>query len=223
MDFHVLFLHQGGSILRMIETVMGRQNFYAALRNYFQINKLKGSVTPPDLLNALTEQMNGQVNITERFDKWLTTNGFPLVSITGGATNMTQAGEKYVEYTVSQQRFMLGNASATLGQMNRTWHIPLHFQTKDRTTGNLTSSLGSSAYAEEGSWLVSTSRNIQVMEHDWILANIGQKGFYRVNYTAENWAALTEQLKTDHEVSITVSSPNRLYRILNGCFFVVGY
>ena len=185
---------------------MGTEHFYAALRNYVQINKMKGSVTSQDLLSALTEQMNGRINITERFNKWLTTSGFPLVSITGGSINQTGSGEKYVEYTVSQQRFMLGRAKPD--QMNRTWHISFHFHTKDSSTGNLISSLGSSGYAEEDSWLSSTSRNIQVMEHDWILANVSHKSFYRVNYTAENWAALTEQLKTDHEVG-SLFEPNK--------------
>ena len=34
----------------------------------------------------------------------------------------------------------------------------------------------------------------------WVMANIGQYGVYRVNYTEQNWRALMKQLKTNHKV-----------------------
>ena len=33
---------------------------------------------------------------------------------------------------------------------------------------------------------------------DWLVANIEQQGFFRVNYDEENWNSLIEQLKNDH-------------------------
>ena len=38
---------------------------------------------------------------------------------------------------------------------------------------------------------------------DWIIANIQQNGFYRVNYDENNWRALSRQLKTRHQVMKT--------------------
>ncbi|GAU99349.1 hypothetical protein RvY_10367-2 [Ramazzottius varieornatus] len=198
--FSRITYQKGASVYRMIEAVMGTDNFYAALRAYFQTNKGKGSVTPPDLFEAFTNQMNGRINITQRFDKWFTTNGFPLVSMAQGSNKN--------KYTVSQRRFMLGNVNASSGQMDRTWQVPFHYQTKDRS-GNLVSNLGQEGYASEGSWLAGPTRSIDVGEHEWILANVGHKGFYRVNYTAENWMALINQLKTNHEV-IDMLSRNQL-------------
>lgn len=37
----------------------------------------------------------------------------------------------------------------------------------------------------------------------WIKGNVGQKGFYRVNYDDTNWDALANALKTDHKVGIS--------------------
>ena len=37
-------------------------------------------------------------------------------------------------------------------------------------------------------------------ETDWYLANVRQYGYYRINYDADNWAKLTEQLNNDHTV-----------------------
>ena len=38
----------------------------------------------------------------------------------------------------------------------------------------------------------------------WIKGNVGQKGFYRVNYDDANWDALANALKTDHKVGKVV-------------------
>lgn len=35
---------------------------------------------------------------------------------------------------------------------------------------------------------------------DWLLVNINQTGFYRVNYDLKNWEMLTQQLLTDHTI-----------------------
>ena len=41
-----------------------------------------------------------------------------------------------------------------------------------------------------------------VSSDGWIKANVDQIGYYRVNYEAENWKALSRQLKTDHKVNM---------------------
>ena len=34
----------------------------------------------------------------------------------------------------------------------------------------------------------------------WVKGNVGQTGFYRVNYPDENWKLLAEQLQFNHSV-----------------------
>lgn len=36
---------------------------------------------------------------------------------------------------------------------------------------------------------------------EWIIANIDQQGYYRVNYDSENWQKLIETLRTNHKVT----------------------
>lgn len=37
-------------------------------------------------------------------------------------------------------------------------------------------------------------------QSDWYIVNIQQFGYFRVNYEAQNWQALINQLNTDHKV-----------------------
>ena len=39
---------------------------------------------------------------------------------------------------------------------------------------------------------------------EWILGNVHQYGFYRVNYDPANWKALMNQLKQQHTVSTQI-------------------
>ena len=40
-----------------------------------------------------------------------------------------------------------------------------------------------------------------VSTNAWLLGNVDQMGYYRVNYDAENWDKLIQQLSDEHEVS----------------------
>lgn len=44
------------------------------------------------------------------------------------------------------------------------------------------------------------SYNLPDTPNDWLLVNINQTGFYRVNYDLRNWEMLIEQLLSDHTV-----------------------
>ena len=46
----------------------------------------------------------------------------------------------------------------------------------------------------------------KTLSQSWIKMNAGQTGFYRVNYDANNWRKLVDQLNTDHQVN-NISCP----------------
>ena len=37
-------------------------------------------------------------------------------------------------------------------------------------------------------------------DNSWLLMNVEQRGFYRVNYDVTNWELLSQQLLNEHEV-----------------------
>ena len=43
-------------------------------------------------------------------------------------------------------------------------------------------------------------------KYRWIKANVGQTGFYRVNYDQKNWNRLTNQLSSNHKARILFPS-----------------
>ena len=46
-----------------------------------------------------------------------------------------------------------------------------------------------------------TTEEISWSGSDWIKGNVGQKGFYRVNYDDNNWDALAKAFRSDHKVT----------------------
>ena len=99
----------------MIEHFMGTENFYSALRTYLNKQRLTGITTYSALLSAFTEQMSNTAspeNMSERFEKWITQPGFPLVSVSRTNNSLK----------LQQNRFLLDRSN---GSVEYTWDIPI--------------------------------------------------------------------------------------------------
>ena len=75
------------------------------------------------------------------------------------------------------------------------WHVPLTYVTSAKPRD------------AKMVWMNLTDVEFEV-GHDlkWVKFNVGQRGFYRVNYEARLWSALTAQLMEDHRA---ISSADR--------------
>lgn len=105
-------------------------------------------------------------------DSWTTQSGYPLISLT----------RDYAENRaiVNQTKMNEDNAdSETL------WYVPVTYISKENHSLNVV-------------WLENERKTeldlSEVANSSWVLVNIDETGFYRVNYDLDNWQLLSEQL-----------------------------
>lgn len=90
-----------------------------------------------------------------------------------------------------QSRFVLHDAKTgdKNGQPNNLWWIPLTYTTASKLEFSVTKP--SHWFKPEETMLITETG---ISPDDWVLFNINETGFYRVNYDLTNWNMLTEYL-----------------------------
>jgi hypothetical protein len=84
------------------------------------------------------------------------------------------------------------------GLYNYSWHVPISYTQRTRanfTSANTGAKLWLSVGEQERVLKLSVD---EVPRGDWVVLNVRQAGYYRVNYDLENWRRITEQLIHDH-------------------------
>jgi aminopeptidase N len=171
----------------MMDFFLTRGYFQNGLQEYLETFKY-GNTESDDLWAALTKAVKNtkrQVDVKTVMDTWTLQMGFPVVTITKMADRAV----------ASQKRFLLdGKSDPNESPFGYKWEIPLTYTTE-----------------KSANWDSKTS-NIEWMHKDgadktftgldansWIIGNIEQMGYYRVNYDADNWGKITTQLNNQHQ------------------------
>jgi puromycin-sensitive aminopeptidase len=159
--FDVLTYEKGGAVLRMLEQYLGPPVFRDGVRRYLAHHEF-GNAETPDLWRALGEASH--LPIPTIMDGWIFRPGYPLMTVRpedGGRTLFFH-----------QRRFTYLADDESGGEL---WQIPINFRVRlDGTTKNLRLLLSS---AEERVELPGRL--------DWVVANEGGHGFYRVRYAPD--------------------------------------
>ncbi|XP_038935612.1 thyrotropin-releasing hormone-degrading ectoenzyme isoform X1 [Rattus norvegicus] len=184
--------NMGAALIRMLANFMGHSVFQRGLQDYLTIHKY-GNAARNDLWNTLSEALkrNGKyVNIQEVMDQWTLQMGYPVITILG---NMTAENR----ILITQQHFIydIGAKTKALQLQNSSylWQIPLTIVVGNR----------SHVSSEAIIWVSNKSEHHRITYLDkgsWILGNINQTGYFRVNYDLRNWRLLIDQLIRNHEV-----------------------
>ncbi|XP_040507032.1 thyrotropin-releasing hormone-degrading ectoenzyme isoform X2 [Gallus gallus] len=187
---------KGAALIRMLANFMGHSVFQMGLQDYLTIHKY-GNAARNDLWNTLSKalkRVGKSVNIQEVMDQWTLQMGYPVITILGNETTDNVI-------VISQERFVYDSDTKTkdsgLGDNSYLWQIPLTI-----AVGN-TSHISSEAII----WVSNKSEHHRIPaleEASWLLGNINQTGYFRVNYDIRNWRLLINQLTRNHEV-ISVS------------------
>ncbi|XP_021919195.1 aminopeptidase N-like isoform X1 [Zootermopsis nevadensis] len=171
---------KGASVIRMMNHFLGEKTFKRGLTNYLQAHKFS-SARQDDLWQQLTLQAHQDgslplhMTVKEIMDTWTLQTGYPVVTVTRNYKN----GSAYI----SQERFLLSyKDSNTIS--NATWWVPLTFTKQEKPDFNTT---------RPQLWLenvVSAVVENLPDSRSWVLFNIQETGFYRVNYDHTNWRLL---------------------------------
>ncbi|CAH8834823.1 unnamed protein product [Trichobilharzia szidati] len=183
--FDPISYNKGASVLRMMESFMGRNAFRAGVKNYLYQNKYKNTVHE-DLWRALTEAseaVNKEVNVKSVMDTWMKQMNYPLVIIQRTSDNLFHFEQKH--YLEPADAKPPKNPSP----YNFTWKIPLTYGSAKTNNWDEVDVI----------WMMNKTmtQTLDVEPNSWYLFNIKQAGFYRVHYADNNWELLTEQLNKD--------------------------
>ncbi|CAF1156557.1 unnamed protein product [Didymodactylos carnosus] len=187
--FDAISYDKGASILRMIYMVITEQRFYKGVSEYLNAFAFKNAVQDQlweYLTNATTPSsiLDGE-EIKTIMDTWTLQEGYPLLTVTRNSANG--------QATIRQKRFVLdpNSTNQTSNYVNPfnlpfQWYIPYTYQS-------------ASGVLSPFEWLKPNETkiiNIPGNSDDWLLFNIDQFGFYRVNYDLANWDRIMGALKT---------------------------
>ncbi|XP_035280469.1 thyrotropin-releasing hormone-degrading ectoenzyme-like [Anguilla anguilla] len=183
---------KGASLIRMLASVMGQSVFQRGLNDYL-LTHMYGNAARDDLWNKLSEAMQREgsdINIKEVMSGWTLQMGYPVVTI---SKNDSLDGA----VTIAQEHFVYNVDTKIrepqLSNLSFQWQIPLTL-----SVGNLTH-----ISPESVIWVTNRTETHKLHpmgEETWLLGNINQTGYFRVNYDLQNWKLLIQQLMRNPDV-----------------------
>ncbi|GAO02459.1 M1 family metallopeptidase [Anaeromyxobacter sp. PSR-1] len=170
--FDLITYEKGGAVLRMIEGYLGEERFRDGIRLYMR-RHARANAVADDLWGALAEASREPV--VELANAWIRQPGFPLVTVSRAGRTLR----------LEQQRFWSDPARAG-EEPAAGWPVPLVLR------------VGQGGKVTEQRVLL-RGRTAEVTlagegEPDWLCANAGATGFFRVKYDAACLAALGRNL-----------------------------
>ncbi|CAF4959366.1 unnamed protein product [Pieris macdunnoughi] len=178
---------KGASVLRMLEHFVTPVVFRNALRYYLKENSY-GIGYPTDMYAAFRRAVSEDptfataypgIDIGTVFDGWVQNAGAPVVEVN---VNMTSG-----LVSLTQRRFQISGTPP-----NDIWQIPISWTHGD-----------SPNFQNTRPTYVLTQRTGSVQKPvgtSWVVLNIAQSGFYRVNYDNQNWGLIAAQLRSNKDV-----------------------
>ncbi|XP_072939930.1 aminopeptidase N [Epargyreus clarus] len=174
---------KGSAILRMMNHFLTDDVFNSGITDYLNAKKF-GDAEQKDLWNALTNSARAKgafdADVGIVMDSWTLQTGFPVLNI----IRNYETGA----VTFSQERFVLINKTLD-EQKPPLWWIPVSYTTE--TEKDFESTRPKVWLRGEKSIVVN---NISLNKDEWLIANIQQTGFYRINYDQKNWKMLVKIL-----------------------------
>ncbi|XP_064114526.1 aminopeptidase N-like isoform X2 [Macrobrachium nipponense] len=194
--FDGISYNKGSSIIRMMIHFLTEASLRKGLTNYLEEFKYNNA-EQDDLWKYLTmaahEDGTLPTDLTVKtiMDTWTLQMGYPVINVTRSPDGTTA--------TVTQERYLL-NKKDSRDDSKYSWWVPLNYASQGNPNFTVTSPLV---------WMKDSESEITVSSlpsgDEWVIFNVQETGFYRVNYDDDNWNLIIEQLKADHEVIHTIN------------------
>ncbi len=177
--FDAISYSKGASVIRMLENFLGEESFRKGLNRYLSSHMYDNARTE-DLWSAL-ETESGQP-VTAIMDSWVKQMGYPVLQVesdrTGGQTTLSVTQERFVYDR------LLGDGGPDSDSDNEVWRVPV----------------SASQGSEESAVTVMDGRQTQIdvpgSGDGWVKLNPLQTGFFRVNYSTEDWQRLVPAIES---------------------------
>ena len=200
--FDAISYSKGASVIRMLEHFLGPEIFQQGLQRYLSAH-LYGNARTEDLWSAL-ESTSGQP-VTSIMDSWTKQMGYPVLRV-----ETSESGGN-LDLTLHQERFVYDRLEEETEPEPEVWQVPVGV---------------SSGGASDTSSMVMDSRqaNLRVAapsttgaEEGWFKVNPEQTGFFRVNYSQEDWERLVPAIR-QRQLPATdrLGNPERRLRSFQG-------
>lgn len=189
--FDSISYDKGTSIIRMMNTFLMENTFKKGISAYLNAFQY-ANAEQDDLWQYLTEAghedetLPSDLTVKEVMDTWTLQMGYPVINVIRSSDGSSA--------TVSQNRFLLVENENSTDPHNYMWWVPLSYTSQDSPDFEST---------QVKVWMKDSETEITVdslpSEDKWVIFNIQETGYYRVNYDENNWNLLIQQLQTDHE------------------------
>ncbi|KAJ8940805.1 hypothetical protein NQ318_007891 [Aromia moschata] len=177
--FETIIYQKGSSILKMLNYTLTEDVFKGGMQEYLKQYSYQSSCQD-DLWAVFTRTAQNEsilpstVTVKALMNSWSTQSGYPYVTI---VRNYSSA-----EAIINQTK-MTEDTNVTSGAL---WYVPVTYITKEDSDVKFT-------------WLENVRQTTLDMNGtsntSWVLLNIEETGFFRVNYDARNWRLLVQQLR----------------------------
>jgi puromycin-sensitive aminopeptidase len=173
--FDAISYSKGASVIRMLENFLGEETFRKGLNRYLSGHMYDNARTQ-DLWSAL-ETESGQP-VTAIMDSWVKQMGYPVLQVeserSGGQTRLS----------VTQERFVYDRLLGESAPDTEVWRVPISASQAGQDSG-ITVMEGRQAQLD-----------VPGGTDGWVKLNPLQTGFFRVNYSTDDWQRLVPPIES---------------------------
>ncbi|XP_077287766.1 membrane alanyl aminopeptidase-like [Arctopsyche grandis] len=196
--FSPITYDKGSSIIKMMCDFIGPETFRLGVGRYLKEMKYKSSL-PEDLFRNLQAQADidrsleaYNVSVADFMISWTEQDGFPLISVF--------VDRKSGIVKIAQKRF--------LRQKHELWYVPITWSSKSNLNFD---NVKPKFIMKEAKHTLEE----KIASDDWIVLNIQQSGYYRINYDNDTWWLLSKALSGEDRTKI---HPHNRAQIVNDVF-----